>query len=138
MPQPLQTNPGPEPGTIAVKLWRITGLDVKIGPSGGLPYPWRAEAELPEGGYLCALSITLDGLRADFLLLNLQRCRNLLLARDPRCGVCTSPRNLEMDHIEPRSHGRNDRLENLQLLCHDCHRRKTGEPQWIRREITTS
>lgn len=37
-------------------------------------------------------------------------------------------RNLELDHIVPRSKGGTDQSENLQLLCNDCNRRKGNRP----------
>ena len=50
--------------------------------------------------------------------------RKLIFIRDNYCCVkCGSKKNLEIHHIVPHAKGSN-RLENLQLLCHDCNRRK--------------
>ena len=38
-----------------------------------------------------------------------------------KCEKCSSKRILEFHHIKPRGFGIDDRKENLQLLCHDCH-----------------
>ena len=37
---------------------------------------------------------------------------------------CGSRENLEIDHVVPLARGGSNRLENLQLLCQDCNRRK--------------
>ena len=37
---------------------------------------------------------------------------------------CGSGENLEIDHVVPLARGGSNRLENLQLLCRDCNRRK--------------
>ena len=41
-----------------------------------------------------------------------------------RCVKCGSRENLEIDHMVPLARGGSSRLENLQLLCQDCNRRK--------------
>ena len=122
-----------EPGEIAAKLERITGLTVRVGPAWHGDPPWEAYTT---GAYKSARSVyvcchTSQQLIREFLRLNLSNCRDILLAKQQgRCLECPAAGVLELDHIEPRSHGRNDRIENLQLLCHACHRCKTGEPQW--------
>lgn len=48
-----------------------------------------------------------------------------------RCAGCAKSferRNLELDHVVPRSKGGSDHGENLQLLCSDCNRRKGNRP----------
>ena len=51
--------------------------------------------------------------------------RKLIFIRDNYCCVkCGSKKNLEIHHIIPHAKGGSSRLENLQLLCHDCNRRK--------------
>ena len=45
-------------------------------------------------------------------------------------------RNLETDHIHPRSRGGADTDENLQLLCGFCNRTKGDRPQiWLLRRL---
>jgi len=41
-----------------------------------------------------------------------------------RCRRCGSTYKLEYDHIVPWSRGGSDRMDNLQLLCRTCNRRK--------------
>ena len=121
-----------EPGEIAAKLERITGLTVRAGRTSHGDPEWEAYTAAPGAArsvYVCDDSH--QRLVREFLRLNLSNCRDILLVKQQgRCKECPAAGVLELDHIEPRSHGRNDRIENLQLLCHACHRRKTGEPQW--------
>lgn len=44
--------------------------------------------------------------------------------QDYLCALCGQRRPLEIDHRTLRSHGRNDRIENLQALCTSCHQEK--------------
>lgn len=55
-----------------------------------------------------------------------KRLKTLAKRRDlHRCVMCGSPDKLEVDHIEPRSLGGANTLDNLQTLCSDCHLAKT-------------
>ena len=52
--------------------------------------------------------------------------------QEGKCNGCGHPfpfANFEVDHVEPRAHGGTDHLENLQLLCNACNRRKGTKPQ---------
>ena len=52
--------------------------------------------------------------------------------QEGRCGGCSTPfeyRNLEVDHVHPRSRGGTDHIENLQLLCGHCNRIKGDRDQ---------
>src|SRR5208283_2369132 len=40
------------------------------------------------------------------------------------CGVSADERNLEVDHIHPKSLGGKDDLENYQALCYSCNAAK--------------
>ena len=62
-----------------------------------------------------------------FLRRNLFRMRlDLMDEQNGRCAICKNATPLQLDHIEPRSRGRNDRKENLRLLCVPCHAGRHG------------
>ena len=66
--------------------------------------------------------------------------RELLYSKqEGRCAACRESyplRNLETDHIHPRSRGGADTDENLQLLCGFCNRTKGDRPQiWLLRRL---
>ena len=67
-----------------------------------------------------------------------ERLRKSILDLEPWCRGCKRKgRNtlaVEVDHILPKHLGGWDVRENLQPLCHDCHRIKTGQEQ-RKREI---
>ena len=42
----------------------------------------------------------------------------------PACGINTSYRDFEIDHIKPKSKGGDDTIENKQLLCSTCNKKK--------------
>lgn len=58
--------------------------------------------------------------------LPLERCRN--------CALVYPVRFLRVDHIVPLIDGGADMLENLQILCKDCHGYKTRDEATARRE----
>jgi site-specific DNA-methyltransferase (adenine-specific) len=54
------------------------------------------------------------------------------------CGVSFESRNLEIDHIVPKSKGGGDYYENYQLLCGSCNRIKGNRPmEYLRMKIET-
>lgn len=52
------------------------------------------------------------------------RQRAWLIKTQKVCAQCGSDKNLEQDHIHPKSKGGSDGLYNKQLLCTPCNRRK--------------
>ena len=56
--------------------------------------------------------------------LSASKRKRVLLRDKGRCVKCGSRENLEIDHMVPLARGGSSRLENLQLLCQDCNRRK--------------
>ena len=56
--------------------------------------------------------------------LSASKRKRILLRGKGRCMKCGSKKNLEIDHVVPLARGGSSRLENLQLLCRDCNRRK--------------
>lgn len=54
------------------------------------------------------------------------------------CGINFEIRNLEIDHIIPKSKGGGDYYENYQLLCSNCNRIKGGKPmEYLRLKLAT-
>jgi len=56
----------------------------------------------------------------------LQKLLQMVFERDKHCQECKSPYNLEIHHIEFKSHGGSDTAENLITLCVCCHGLKHG------------
>ena len=56
--------------------------------------------------------------------LSASKRKRILLRGKGRCMKCGSKKNLEIDHVVPLARGGSNRLENLQLLCQSCNRRK--------------
>ncbi len=52
-----------------------------------------------------------------------QLCRQVLRRDGWRCQHCGNRTNLQVHHIQPRSHLGKDAEENLITLCSDCHSR---------------
>lgn len=51
-----------------------------------------------------------------------------------RCVKCSSPFKIECDHIKNRSQRGTHAMDNLQTLCSECHREKTGlKGDWLKR-----
>ena len=55
--------------------------------------------------------------------------RKQLLSEDgASCAACgNSKRELQCDHVVPVADGGSDELDNLQLLCVKCHKKKTAK-----------
>ncbi|ENL7683100.1 HNH endonuclease [Proteus mirabilis] len=60
-----------------------------------------------------------------------QKRRLLKWQENPHCTACGSllafPDGFELDHIIPLFKGGKDTTENCQVLCIECHRKKTKE-----------
>lgn len=60
----------------------------------------------------------------------LQTRRQRVWAKDPCCAECRKlteyPSGFELDHIVAIDNGGPDTYDNLQVLCHVCHERKTA------------
>lgn len=55
------------------------------------------------------------------------RIRDHVRARDGNtCVRCGSSHNLEVHHRVPLAHGGTNSLDNLETLCHACHRRRVS------------
>jgi len=61
--------------------------------------------------------------------------------QDDQCNACGGDfecRNLEIDHIVPKSKGGGDYYENYQLLCGSCNKIKGDRPmEYLRLKIET-
>nr|WP_136252865.1 HNH endonuclease [Ningiella ruwaisensis] len=61
-----------------------------------------------------------------------RKLRKIVLERDNHlCQICLKKGKAvtgnQCDHIIPKSRGGTDSLSNLQILCVDCHRKKTAK-----------
>ncbi len=60
-----------------------------------------------------------------------EELRRAILQRDGwRCQFCGAMTNLEVHHLQFRSHSGEDTEENLITICQDCHSR-VHEGQWL-------
>jgi 5-methylcytosine-specific restriction protein A len=60
-----------------------------------------------------------------------RKIRKRVIQRDKHlCQSCLSQgrytQGNEVDHIKPKAHGGTDDMDNLQTLCHPCHKAKTS------------
>ena len=53
----------------------------------------------------------------------------------PKCNGKFRLREMEADHILPRSHGGSDSVDNLQLLCRHCNRSKRADTSETKRDL---
>lgn len=99
------------------KLARITGLSVhqdKVGIFGA-----------DEGTIVVSVAPSLSA--DDFLRANLDRLRQQLLAeQDYRCAQCGAIKPLQLHHRKHRSEQRDDRIENLEMICVEDHQKEHG------------
>ncbi|KKL81049.1 hypothetical protein LCGC14_1998670 [marine sediment metagenome] len=121
---PTETTERPQEWKHNYYLEKVTGLEVLqnedegtviLGVSGGITVVRVSTVRL------LALAERV------FLRRNLNRLRlDLMDEQNGRCAICKNATPLQLDHIEPRSRGRNDRKENLRLLCVPCHAGRHG------------
>lgn len=59
-----------------------------------------------------------------------ERCGGF--CEEPGCNRCIDEETCHMHHVKPRSKGGDESLNNLQILCGRCHKRKHADrnPQW--------
>ena len=116
--------PNSDPGTVAAVVERGTGHSDELLHDSGSGF-------VAYSPLVTAYGATPTQAGKEYLKENLSRIRRLKMEEQGgRCKLCPSTGPLQLDHIEERSHGRDDRPENLQLLCLPCHGKKTGTPQW--------
>ena len=90
----------------------------------GIPCVWIPEYHLliaGRGGIFSKCRKIKDALRS-LLAKNLDRIRNEYMEEQKgHCFLCGKFRPLHLHHIKHRSKSRDDRKENLQLVCYLCH-----------------
>ena len=127
----------PDPAKIARKIERITGVEVKVqqvpAPRFELFDVWLiAGLNADIDAWVQMDGPTLKAAERAWLAENLLAIKAYLIRTKgeacaiSQCGRTYPLESPQLDHIVPRSHGRNDRLSNLQLLCRACHEAKTG------------
>ena len=55
--------------------------------------------------------------------------RRRIFTSNSSCKHCGSTKNLQIDHIYPKSKGSSDILANLQILCIKCNQKKNNKFQ---------
>lgn len=52
--------------------------------------------------------------------------RRILLTKESRCSYCNSCDDLQIDHIKPICFGGLNEINNIQVLCRKCNRKKSN------------
>lgn len=103
---------------------RITGLDVHRGPSG---VPCGVVYGKDDGEVVVSVTDSADSYNR-FLISNLERIGWITMqAQNFRCAGCGRIRALQKHHIKHRSKERDDRRENIEMLCLECHNQEHGK-----------
>lgn len=107
------------------KIARITGLEVHQSNTGVYGYePKHTSIRLERVVVSVGLTHTPD----DFLKANLERLRRQLLREQVyRCAQCGRITVLQLHHRKHRSEQRDDRIENLEMICIADHSREHGQ-----------
>jgi hypothetical protein len=114
-----------DPAFAMSRIERITGLNVHI--SYVRKHYVLVSLDTALGRQVVSCAPTLAMAVRQFLDENLRQLRVILACRQrERCAICGLQRALELDHKTLRSQRRDDRIDNLQLLCGACHRQKHG------------
>ena len=103
------------------KLERITGLTIHPDNLGVIGVELGIKST-PCKPIVVSVIRSHAGTVDDFLKVNLDRLRRRL-SREQRwkCAQCAGIKLLQLHHIKHRSKQRDDRIENLEMLCRDCH-----------------
>ena len=117
------------PGTPSVRqVEQITGLEIKLKAKGSrvLAYGYRDGEANP---LVCGSSESGDAEAALQMLVeeNWHRLQRIVFQEQHwQCAHCGRVKELQLHHRTFRSHARDDRRENLEGLCSECHNRKHG------------
>jgi hypothetical protein len=63
-------------------------------------------------------------LRKSWSSIRIEMTKKVFQRDEHKCKYCGSIDNLEIDHIKPLARGGSNDLDNLQILCGPCNRRK--------------
>jgi len=104
---------------------KITGLEVRRLPGAGMPL---FGAYNSEGSAVTVRSgrTEKEALRELVSAVYKINREEAMIRAKFKCENCGSRKDLEAHHKKFRSHGRNDRVENLEVVCRLCHEIKHG------------
>lgn len=116
---------------------RITGLSVQeVACAGNPKKKFTSRTYTAYDGRLAVASLTTSehpGNALKMLTDRIYKIRGDRVRTEQNylCFCCARLAPLEIDHVQMRSHGRDDRRENLRAMGVDCHRRRHAEPTWV-------
>ncbi len=132
-PRPSRFNPQDLVARVSLKVFLEAGVE-EVLEAGFSAVRARHGQDLDESG---CLGLMIEHFRATWTQAQRQTAadrRRFFERTGYRCAVpgCTSRRNLQIDHVQPRAQGGNDDPENLCCLCEAHHlRHKHGERMWV-------